>query len=468
MSIDMDMNILAVDDSGTMRVMFRQYLEKAGFSRITLAINGLDALDKLESEGPFDLVISDWNMPKMDGLELLTELRKRPALKEMPFIMATAQGDKTQQEIARNAGSNGHVPKPFDEVELKSAIKKALSTQKESHTAGSHTPEIRDGKVVIRLGHIQITDHLALGILKHWIDKGEVTPDTFILETERLPGWNPVQEKLENGDVSGALVLAPIAMDLFAYNVPIRLVLLAHKNGSGFVRSARYEEGPYTDEADFYKYKVVDIPHKMSIHNMLAHKYLTGLGLKPGVPGQKAINVRFEVVPPVKMPPIMKEDESVGGFIVAEPICTRAASSGLGSMEFVSGSLWPDHPCCVVALRQELIEAAPDAVQELTDLLVKAGRYVSENRKGAAEIALSFLDPEGKMGLSLPVLLQVLGQKNGITMDDLYPAIEDLETIQNYMYHDMGIGKLIDLSKFIDARFAIKATGRDKCASGAA
>jgi len=468
MSINMDMNILAVDDSGTMRVMFRQYLEKAGFTKISLAIDGVDALEKLESEGPFDLIISDWNMPKMDGLKFLQEVRKRETLKKIPFIMATAQGDKTQQKIALNAGSNGHVPKPFDEMELKTAIEKAFAPEEEATSAGRHTPEVRDGKVVIRLGHIQITDHLALGILKHWIDKGEVSPERFILETDCLPGWNPVQEKLENGEVSGAMVLAPIAMDLFAYNVPIRLVLFAHKNGSGFVRSSRFEDGPFTDKADFYKYKVVNIPHKMSIHNMLAHQYLTSLGLKPGVPGQKAINVRFEVVPPVKMPPIMKEDESVGGFIVAEPICTRAASSGLGSMEFVSGSMWHDHPCCVVALRQELIESAPEAVQELTDLIVKAGRYVSEDRKGAAEIALAFLDPEGKLGLSLPVLLQVLSQKNGITMDDLYPSIEDLDKIQNYMYHDMGIGKLIDLNKFVDLQFADKATGRRDAASGAA
>lgn len=468
MSVDMDMNILAVDDSGTMRVMFRQYLQKAGFTSITLAVDGVDALKKLETEGPFDLIISDWNMPNMDGLAFLKEVRKRDALKGIPFIMATAQGDKTQQEIAQQAGSNGHVPKPFDEVELKTAVEKAFAPTEQASAGEAYTPEVRDGKVVIRLGHIQITDHLALGILKHWIDTGKVNPERFILETDCLPGWNPVQEKLENGKVAGAMVLAPIAMDLFAYNVPIRLVLFAHKNGSGFVRSARYEEGPYSDKADFYKYKVVDIPHKMSIHNMLAHKYLTGLGLKPGVPGQKSINVRFEVVPPIKMPPIMKEDESVGGFIVAEPICTRAASSGLGSMEFVSGSMWPDHPCCVVALRDELIESAPEAVQELTDLLVKAGRHVSEDRKDAAEIALSFLDPEGKLGLSLPVLLQVLSQKNGITMDDLYPSIPDLDKIQTYMYHEMGIGKLIDLDKFVDLRFADKATGRNSAASGAA
>ena len=93
--------------------------------------------------------------------------------------------------------------------------------------------------------------------------------------------------------MDGAFILAPIAMDLFAYDSPIKLVLFAHKNGSTFVRSRHYDHR-FDSLQSFYKYKVVDIPHKMSIHNMLAHQFLTELGLRPGVPGKKAIDVRFE------------------------------------------------------------------------------------------------------------------------------------------------------------------------------
>ncbi len=69
----------------------------------------------------------------------------------------------------------------------------------------------------------------------------------------------------------------------------------------------------------------------MSVHHMLAYKFLKELGLKPGVPGKKAINVRFEVVPPIKMPGIMKENEDVAGFMVAEPIATKAIAKSIES-----------------------------------------------------------------------------------------------------------------------------------------
>jgi ABC-type nitrate/sulfonate/bicarbonate transport system substrate-binding protein len=272
-----------------------------------------------------------------------------------------------------------------------------------------------------------------------------------------MPGWNPIQESLEKGDIDGAFVLAPIAMDLFAFKVPIKLVLLAHKNGSIFVRSNNDGMDNYESLSDFFKYKVVDIPHKMSVHNMLAHKFLTELGLKPGVPGKKAINVRFEVVPPIKMPAIMKENEEVGGFIVAEPIGSNAIAKGIAQMQFLSASLWDNHPCCVVAMRDEVISQYPDAVQELTSLLVDAGRFVEENRDLAADIAVAFLDPKKELGLTPQVLNKVLTEPQGIKMNDLYPVLEDLDKIQRYMHDEMDIGVLIDVEKLVDLRFADEA-----------
>jgi len=452
----MNMTILVVDDSGTMRLMFKQYLNKGGFRNILMAIDGKDAVKKLEEGGKIDLIISDWNMPNMDGLALLQWVRGHAIYKTMPFIMATAQGDKTQQMVVKENGGNGHISKPFDTEELKKKIE-AVFLGTLDKTSEIRVPEMVGGKVKIKLAHIQITDHLILGVLKHQIETGQVKPDTFILETECINGWNPIQEKLETARVDGAFVLAPIAMDLFAFNVPIKLVLLAHKNGSGFIRNKNYATEPSDSIKDFYKYKVVNIPHKMSIHNMLAHKFLTGLGLKPGVPGKKAIDVRFEVVPPIKMPAIMKENEDVGGFIVAEPICTKTISAGIGEMEFISATLWKDHPCCVVALRDEVVQGYPDAVFELTNLLVKAGKYVEKHKDKAANIAVNFLDPDKSLGLNTNVLTNVLNQEGGITMNHLYPEKKDLDKIQQYMFHEMDIGKVINLDDFVDLRFADKA-----------
>ncbi|MBF0242759.1 MAG: response regulator [Desulfamplus sp.] len=458
MAVDPNMKILIADDSGTMRIMFKQMLNKAGFENIVLAVDGSDGIKKVQ-ENPPDLIISDWNMPKLDGLEFLQWLRKTPPYQDIPFIMATAQADKGQQLAIYEAKGNGHVPKPFDSNQIKEAIHKVFAPA----TVAVSSPKQRniiDGKVELNVAHIQITDHLALGALKHRIDSGEVTPKHFVLKTDRKPGWNPIQEGLETGELDCAFVLAPIAMDLFAYDSPIQLILLAHKNGSTFVRSRNYDSRFYSLQS-FYKYKVVDIPHKMSIHHMLAHQFLKELGLKPGVPGKKAINVRFEVVPPIKMPGIMKENEDVAGFMVAEPIATKAIATEIGNLEFISASRWDKHPCCIVAMQKDFIDKFPDAVQEFVNLLIETGLYVEDNKVRAADIAVKFLDPDGQLGLNTKVLEKVFSQPLAIRMDDLYPVIEDFDVIQKYMHDVMEIGRLIDLEKFVNKTFANRALGID-------
>ncbi len=453
MAVDPNIKILVTDDSGTMRFMFKQILKQAGFENIVTAVNGDDGIKKVEEENP-DLVISDWNMPEKDGLEFLKWLRGQEKYKTLPFIMATAQADKGQQIAIMAAGGNGHVPKPFDAQQIKAGILKAFTPETKKVDNTRHRKMV-DTRVELTVAHIQITDHLVLGALRHRIETGEVTPKYFDLKTEKQGGWNPIQEGLENGQIDCAFVLAPIAMDLFAYNSPIKLVLLAHKNGSTFVRSRHYD--PRFDSLQsFYKYKVVDIPHKMSVHHMLAHQFLRELGLKPGVPGKEAINVRFEVVPPIKMPGIMQENKDVAGFMVAEPIATKAIVSDIGSLEFISSSRWKDHPCCIVAMQNDFMDKFPDAAQEFVSLLMETGEYIENDKIKASHIGVQFLDPDGTIGLKPEVLQRVFSQPMAIKMDDLYPVIEDFDVIQKYMHDVMGIGKLINLEQFVYTEFADK------------
>ncbi len=455
MAVNPNIKIVVVDDSGTMRIMFKQILNKAGFSNLVLAVNGFDGIEKVKAEKP-DLVISDWNMPQMDGLEFLKALRQMDEFKNLPFIMATAQSDKAQQIAIMEAGGNGHVPKPFDENQIGRAIEKACSGESPEQAAVRKQRRSVGGRVELNVAHIQITDHLALGALKYRIEQGDVTPEYFDLTTSLKAGWNPIQEGLESGDIDCAFVLAPIAMDLFAYDSPIKLVLFAHKNGSTFIRSRNYD--PRFDSLQsFYKYRVVDIPHKMSVHHMLAHQFLKELGLKPGVPGKKAINVRFEVVPPIKMPEIMKANEDVAGFMVAEPVATKAIVNEIGNLEFYSASRWDNHPCCIVAMQEDFIQKYPEAAQEFVTLLVETGEYIENDKNRAAQIAVGFLDPEGKLGLNPQVLQNVFSQPKAIRWDGLYPEAEDLDKIQRYMHDVMEIGKIIDLDLFIEKRFADKA-----------
>ena len=271
-----------------------------------------------------------------------------------------------------------------------------------------------------------------------------------------MSSWNPVSQELESGSIEGACILAPIAMDLFAYDVPIQLVLLAHKNGSIFVRNNKGGEykKPYQE---FFRNKSFFIPHVLSIHHILAHMFFDNIGVNAGLEKGESSDVRFEVVPPIMMPKLLSENPEVCGYLVAEPLGTKAISAGDASLQFFSKELWEDHPCCVVTLRKEFIEQYSEAVYEFTKYLVEAGKFISEKPGLAAEIGVSFLDPDGTLGITPQLIKNVLTEPLGITTDDLYPVKEDLERIQHYMHDQMEIGKIIDIDQFVDLRFADEA-----------
>ena len=382
MSIDTNIRILLVEDAGTMRKMEAKILDQVGFTNIVEAVDGRDAVAKMESEDGIGLVISDWSMPNMDGLQLVQWLRGQERFRETPFLMATGHGDKEYVAKALEGGANGVVAKPFTPDELKCAMEKAFGIEQEAAPVVDQDPKVsREGRVNLKMAHIQITDHLALGVLKHRIETGREKPAHFSLETRCLASWNPVQAALESGEVDGALILAPAAMDLFSYDVPLKLVLFAHRNGSICVRN---RQGKYIKPyQQFFKHKTFYIPHKMSIHNMLAHMYFTQMGLRPGVAGKEVVNVLFDVVPPVAMPEFLRDNHEACGFLVAEPIGSRAIAAGIAEKQFLSSEIWDRHPCCVVVFREEVINQYPEAVQEFTsrDRIVVLSEYPGRNTK---------------------------------------------------------------------------------------
>lgn len=456
MSFDPEkINILIVEDATVMRKIEIKTLKSLGFKDIIEAADGEIAIAKLQENEKIDLIICDWNMPNKDGYELLVWLRAEEKFKHIPFLMATGQGEKKQEKKAVEAGVSSFVAKPFNADELKLKIEEALGLSRE---AGEDSPrEVRprlteSGKVRLSVAHIQITDHLILGILKQLIEKKEVSPRHFELETHCMAGWNPVQDALEKGTVDAAFILAPIAMDLFNYGTPIKLTLLAHKGGSIFVRG---NQGDYREPfQDFFRQKSFLIPHKLSVHHMLAHMFFSEIGLRAGMVAEEEFDVNFEVTAPIKMPEFLGKNPKNCGFMVAEPIGTKAIAAGVAELQFLSNELWENHPCCVVAMRDEIIDSYTDAVFEFTELLVQAGKYIESKPEMAAEIAVNFLDPTKQLGLKVPILKNVLTEARGIKSGDLYPVIEDLDRMQQYMHHKMGIGSIIDLNKFVDRQFA--------------
>ena len=187
---------------------------------------------------------------------------------------------------------------------------------------------------------------------------------------------------------------------------------------------------------------------------MLSHKYFSEMGLRPGVPGKEAVNVLFDVVAPINMPEFLAENQNASGFMVAEPIGSRAIHAGIAEKQFLSSEIWDNHPCCALVIHQDIIQKYPDTVHEFTEMMVESGRFIQESPKISSDIAVAFLDPQKKLGLNPSLLMNVLTQPGGIRTDNLYPVLEDLEIMQRYMVEKMGLGTLVNLEKFVDTRFA--------------
>jgi two-component system chemotaxis response regulator CheY len=119
---------LVVDDFSTMRRIIRNFLNDLGYTNIVEADDGKTALPALKS-GEVDFLITDWNMPGMQGLELLRLVRGDPATKKLPVLMVTAEAKREQIVEAAQAGVNGYVVKPFTAAILKDKIDKILSSQ---------------------------------------------------------------------------------------------------------------------------------------------------------------------------------------------------------------------------------------------------------------------------------------------------------------------------------------------------
>jgi two-component system chemotaxis response regulator CheY len=117
--------VLIVDDQNSVRAMTRMTLEELGFRVIHEAENGVQAMETASIQ-PLDLIISDFNMPEMDGLGLLRAVRGHPAARKVPFILLTGRGDRELVVKAAQAGVNNYLVKPFTADILRGKIEQVI------------------------------------------------------------------------------------------------------------------------------------------------------------------------------------------------------------------------------------------------------------------------------------------------------------------------------------------------------
>lgn len=131
MALNANMKILVVDDMATMRKIIKNMLGQIGFKNITEADDGATAWpmieNALQTNDPYQFIVSDWNMPQMTGLELLKKVRETEQTQKLPFLMITAEAEQGNVVIAVKAGVSNFIVKPFSAQVLKEKIDKIFN-----------------------------------------------------------------------------------------------------------------------------------------------------------------------------------------------------------------------------------------------------------------------------------------------------------------------------------------------------
>lgn len=131
---DKNLKFLVVDDFSTMRRIIRNLLKELGFVNVEEAEDGAVGLRKLQ-DGNFDFVVSDWNMPNMDGLTMLKNIRADDNLKKLPVLMVTAEAKKENIVAAAQAGASGYIVKPFTAATLDEKLNKIFQNMESKASA---------------------------------------------------------------------------------------------------------------------------------------------------------------------------------------------------------------------------------------------------------------------------------------------------------------------------------------------
>lgn len=125
------MKLLVVDDSSTMRRIIKNTLQRLGYEDIFEAENGVEAWDILDKNSDMGVLITDWNMPEMNGLELVKKTRADSRFSDIPIIMITTEGGKVEVITAIKAGVNNYIVKPFTPQVLKEKLEVVLGVNEE-------------------------------------------------------------------------------------------------------------------------------------------------------------------------------------------------------------------------------------------------------------------------------------------------------------------------------------------------
>ena len=261
-----------------------------------------------------------------------------------------------------------------------------------------------------------------------------------LFNSRKFTDWPTVKEALISKDVGGVFILAPMAMQLVADGIPIKVVYLGHRDGTAIIVG---KDSGIDDFADLAG-KTIAIPSRYANQNILMHKSMREWGMPFG-------SIDLRELPPPEHPTALQAG-TIDGYIVGEPFAAKAEVDGFGKVLYHTKDIWPDFISCVLVVREDLIEERRELVQELVDGIAKSGKWLDEDlehRMDAAEVSAKhyyFQDPELlKYVLSKPV--------DRVKYTNLAPLKPDFDEIMELAFEIGVLSRRVEFEEYADTSF---------------
>jgi len=294
------------------------------------------------------------------------------------------------------------------------------------------------------VGGLPVTCNLTLPVAcvgKEAAIKAGTAANNFTFEYSKYSGWPEIKESLMTGRIQAGYMLAPLVMDLADKKIPVKIVSLGHRSGA--VIMVR-EDSPYQHFAQL-RGKRIAIPSRFAVDYLFLRKMLARENMTPA-------DIEIMEMPPPDMPAALYAN-AVDAYCTGEPFGAAAQSAGYARVLRMTRDEWRNYICCVLTVREELINENPALVQDLVNQVQGAGRWLDEqqgNRDKAVQIAAgkNFFNQD-------PKILQFVmdNPTDRVTYGDLRMIREEFEDLMQLSIEAGTIKHPIPYETYIDDSF---------------
>jgi NitT/TauT family transport system substrate-binding protein len=283
----------------------------------------------------------------------------------------------------------------------------------------------------MNVGYLPISDHLILPV-SHALDNDKyrhVKVKPYLCRS-----WDELLGKVDMGLLHAVFMLAPLAMFKMTTGSPLRCVLLGHLNGSVIAAEKSVAD------ANGLVGKTVGIPHAYATHRVLLYQYLKSSQV------DKTDDIKLIKVPPPLTVNNLKT-KRINAYTVAEPWGFRGVNEGVAQILEYSKKILPDHVCCLVMVKKNVIDKHPAAVSEWVQSLQKAGEAIHQSPDNAGQIQKAYMHHD-------PGDIARVVKDNIIAFQALKPVKEKLSVMHDLALECGVLSQKCDLDKFVVGRFA--------------